>query len=228
MSVIFNIRAVLFDMDGTLIDSELNTEPAVAEVCREFGVENPELDYASFYGRTWITLVEEIVQTHPELNDVPDLALKFHQRFHDLCTENPPPPIPGAREIVTRLSEFVPVAIVSSAYRESIEQTIGQLDIADFVQCYVGAEDFGASKPAPDCFLHAASILGVDPSRCLVFEDSIAGLTAGRAAGMSVGAILHRSNDPSGAEAIAHIAIQDYTELADGFAEQVCHGRGAE
>ena len=221
------IQAALFDMDGTLIDSELNTEPAIVDVCQQVGIDKPDIDFAAFYGRTWESSVVEMAEAYPALADVPDIARRFHQRFHELCGETPPPPIPGAREFIVRLSESVPVAIVSSAYRESIAQTIEQLDIARYVRCYVGAEDFGASKPAPDCFLHAASILEVEPARCLVFEDSIAGLTAGRAAGMTVGAILHRSNDLDGATAIADIAIQNYTELAEDFVDRVCDGRGS-
>jgi HAD superfamily hydrolase (TIGR01509 family) len=220
------VAAVFFDMDGTLIDSELNTEPAVVDVCRRFGIDEPELDYPSFHGRTWTTLVESITEVYPSLADVPDLAMQFHRRFHDLCAERPPPPIPGARETVLRLSESVPVAIVSSAFRESIAQTISQLDIAARVSCFVGAEDFGRSKPAPDCFLHAAQILDVDPARCIVFEDSIAGIEAARAAGMWAVAITHRSNDPERVRALADIAIDDYTLLDHGFFERALGGRG--
>lgn len=223
MRAISNIRAVLFDMDGTLIDSELHTEPAIVDVCRELGFSDPQFDYPSFWGTTWVLVADAIIAAYPTLAEVPDLADRLHRRYHDLCRQQPPPAIPGASDLIGRLSELVPVAIVSNAYRESIEQTIGQLNLADDIHCYFGAEDVTAAKPAPDGFLHAAGALGADPARCLVFEDSIAGLMAGRAAGMRVGAILHRSNDPDGAQAIADIAIRNYTELADDFAERVCH-----
>lgn len=219
-----NIAAVFYDMDGTLVDSELNTEPAIIEVCAALGFTGVILDYPTFYGRTWDAVVAALAGPYPKLAKIDGLAGQFHRRFHDLCQENPPPPIPGARAAIVQSSSQVPVAIVSSAYRESIEATIGQLDIAEHVSCYVGAEDFAASKPAPDCFLHAAELLGVDPGRCLVFEDSIAGLKAGRAAGMKVAAILYRSNDRPAAKAIADLAIQDYTELGEGFFATVCNG----
>ena len=219
-----NIAAVFFDMDGTLIDSELNTEPAVQDVCDELGLVKPDLDYTRFYGMTWPSTVQLVAEAYPEFAQVPDLAQRFHNRFHELCAINLPPPIAGAREAIAAVSALVPVAIVSSAYRESIEQTIQQLGIAAQITCYVGAEDFSASKPAPDCFLHAASLVDVEPARCLVFEDSIAGLQAARAAGMTVIAIMHRSNDPAGATAIADIAIRDYSELPDAFYARACAG----
>jgi len=217
-----SIHAVLFDMDGTLIDSELNTEPAIASVCRELGIADPDLDYPSFYGRTWPTVVETMIETYPALAEVPDLAMRFHRQFHDLCVTRPPPPIPGVQKAIAAFSSFVPVAIVSSAYRESIEATIGQLDIASEITCHVGAEDFTRSKPAPDCFLHAAGLLNVNPESCLVFEDSTAGLGAARAAGMWVIAITHRSNDLARAKELGHLAIDDYTELEPDFIPRLC------
>lgn len=217
-----SIRAVLFDMDGTLIDSELNTEPAISGVCRELGIADPDLDYPSFYGRTWSSVVEAMAETDPAIAEIPDLALRFHRRFHGLCLSHPSPPIPGARETIAAFSLRVPVAIVSSAYRESIEVTIEQLDISAQVSCYVGAEDFERSKPAPDCFLHAAALLDVDPESCLVFEDSSAGLGAAIAAGMWAIAITHRSNDIARAREMGHRAIDDYTELEADFVSRTC------
>lgn len=217
-----DIAAVFFDMDGTLIDSELNTEPAITSVCRELGLPDPALDYTAFYGWTWSSVVDAMVETEPAVADIPDLALRFHQAFHHLCLTRPSPPIAGAEDIIAAFSARIPVAIVSSAYRESIEATIMQLDIGDLISCYVGAEDFERSKPAPDCFLHAAKLLDVEPSSCLVFEDSIAGLGAARAAGMWAVAITHRSNDIEGAPQLGHLAIDNYTLLDEGFVARAC------
>jgi len=217
-----SIQAVMFDMDGTLIDSELNTEPAITSVCHEIGIPDPALDYPAFYGRTWTSVVEAMAETDPTIAEIPDLALRFHRKFHNLCVSNPSPPIPGVQEIVAAFSLIVPVAIVSSAYRESIEVAIEQLNISAQVSCYIGAEDFERSKPAPDCFLHAAEMLKIVPESCLVFEDSIAGLGAARAAGMWTIAITHRSNDIVRARELGHRAIDDYTELEPDFTSLVC------
>ena len=209
-------------MDGTLIDSEVYTEPAIQDVCDEVGLIKPALDYTRFYGMTWASSVKVLAEANPEFAKVPDLALRCHSKFHELCRTNLPPPIAGAHETIAAFSALVPVAIVSSAYRESIAQTIRQLDIAEQITCYVGAEDFSASKPAPDCFLHAAKLLDVDPASCLVFEDSTAGLEAARAAGMWAIAVTHRNYNLDRAKELGHLAIDDYTKLEPGFIQRIC------
>lgn len=211
-------------MDGTLVDSELHTEPSIAAVLTEFGVALPELDYTRFYGRQWPTVVAELVAIAPALSAVDDLAWRLHRSFHELCRSQPPVEIPGARNAVARSHALVPTAIVSSAYRESIEATVRELDLDSFVTCIAGAEDYGASKPAPDGFLHAAAAVGVRPENCLVFEDSIAGIEAAKAAGMWAIAITHRSNDPGRIATLADMTIRNYRKLADDFLAQACNG----
>ena len=111
----------------------------------------------------------------------------------------------------------MPTAIISSSYRENIEQTIRQMGIENHVTYYAGADDYKDPKPAPDGFLTAAEVMRVNPANCLVFEDSITGIRGARAAGMHVVAITHRSNDVSRATELADLAIADYSELDKDF-----------
>jgi sugar-phosphatase len=91
------------------------------------------------------------------------------------------------------------------------------MELDGHVNFVTGADDYANSKPAPDGYLHAASMLGVDPAECLVFEDSIAGIRSARAAGMQVIAVTFRSNVSAGELQLADDAITNFDELEEGF-----------
>lgn len=217
MAEISNIGAVLFDMDGTLVDSEPMTGPVIRAFCLENGIADADYQWTEFYGVTWQQVARRIAADHLRNANIPDMAARLHGIWLSMCKESPPIPVPGAREAVTAAHARVPTAIVSSAYRESIDLTVQQLGIADCVTCRIGAEDYAQSKPDPDGFLHAAELLRIAPRACLVFEDSLAGIEAARAAGMRVIAITHRSNVADRAAQLADRAIRDFTCLEDGF-----------
>jgi HAD superfamily hydrolase (TIGR01509 family) len=217
---ISNIAAVIFDMDGTLVDSELLTEPTVRAFCREAGIGEPGLVYAELYGLSWARIATLIAARHPRLAGTPDSARRLHEIFEKKCTDDPPVAVRGARQAMMDAHARMPTAIVSASYRESIDATIRRMDIEAHVTYYAGADDYARHKPAPDGFLQAASVLGIPPGRCLVFEDSLAGIQSAIAAGMPVVAITHRSNDVLRATALANRAIRNFTELASGYFDQ--------
>lgn len=223
MAQIRNISAVMFDMDGTLVDSELMTEPVIRAFCREAGIPVPDFDWPEFYGVKWMQVAARLAVESTSL-DIRDSARRLHELWERMCEDSPPAPVPGAVETIEKASADMPTAIVSSAYRESIDATVRRMGISAWVTCRVGADDYGRSKPAPDGFLHAASLLQVRPETCLVFEDSLAGLQSARAAGMKVVAVTHRSNAGSRASELADLAIDDYTRLEADFFERI---RGA-
>ncbi len=222
MAQIRNISAVLFDMDGTLVDSELMTEPVIRAYCREAGMPVPEFDWTEFYGVKWTQVAERMHEHHGESGSVAGMARRLHQLWEKMCAESPPEPVPGAREAIEKAHALMPTAIVSSAFRASIDATVSRMEISKFVTRRVGADDYVNSKPAPDGFLHAADELEVAPEHCLVFEDSLAGLNAARAAGMKVIAVTHRSNVKSRAAELSDRAVRDYTELETDFFRRIC------
>lgn len=221
MTAIRNIAATMFDMDGTLVDSETLTEPAIEMLCREMGVNDVGLDCTAFFGVAWLEIERALRARHPLLNGKTGIAERLHQIYHELLVDTPPPLIVKSRESVIAANRLMPTAIVSSSGRASIEETIRRMDIAASIDFYAGAEDYAESKPAPDGYLKAAEVLQVNPGECLVFEDSIAGLQAARNAGMQVVAITHRCNDVRTAREIADLAITDYAELDERFFERV-------
>ena len=99
---------------------------------------------------------------------------------------------------------------------------VSAVDLLDATIC---AEDTARSKPDPDAYLKAAARLGVSPTHCLVFEDSIVGIQSAKAAGMQVVAITHRCNDVELAAELADHAVTDYRELAADFFAAVSKNR---
>ena len=215
-----NIQAVIFDMDGTLIDSELFTEHAVERVLTEAGLPTEGMDYKQFYGITWKN-IEAILQGLFDSLKAQPLAAKLQHYFHSEGIKNPPDPIEGSPCAVQSAGEFMKAAIGTSSNRETLEEVIDQLGVREALGAAVSAEDYENSKPAPDCYLLAAKHLDVDPQRCLVFEDSIPGIKAARAAGMAVVAITHRCTDEKLARELADMAISNYTELPEDFWQSI-------
>ncbi len=187
-------RATLFDMDGTLIDSEAYTWKAVQ-------AEAPGVERFEVEGMTWKAIAARL----PGVT-----ALALQARFQHLLVTAPPPEIPGATAAVLAAAESGRAAIVTSSNRESVEVTMDRLGIREALTLYVCAEEVSHSKPDPEAFLLAAHRLGVAPADCLVYEDSLAGVRAARAAGMQVIAVGPNRR----AQALAHEAIRDFTRLS--------------
>ena len=221
------IHGVIFDLDGTLVDSETYTERSVDELLAELGIQHEHLEYHRFHGVTWERAEALLVEQFPELAGK-SLATELADRFHRLCQEEPPPLVPGARTAVAAAGQLFPTAIASSSNRAVIELFVDRLDVGSALRLVVGAEDFSRSKPHPDCFLVAARRLGVEPSGCLVFEDSLAGLTAARAAGMTPVAVTGCAplQDARERRRVAQKEVLDFTELPPDFFEVAGRAQG--
>lgn len=216
------IQAVAFDMDGTLTDSEGLTAQAIVSLLASHGLTPVDDDETRYHGLTWAAIAAMLNREHPQLAGAASgeaLQARFHARF----VNEPPPLIEGAREAVIAAAERHRVAIASSSNRESVEHLVDRLRLHDAIPVRVCAEDCSYSKPDPECYLTAATRLGCDPARCLVFEDSLAGLRAARAAGARTVAITH-GKDATQLEQVrplADLLVRDYTELPADFFERI-------
>jgi len=217
MAIIRNVSAVIFDMDGTLIDSEIFTAQAVATLLHESSVFDVDIDDSEFAGVSWENIAQRLVEQVPQLSKRRDIPSRLHDIFQALLKNDPPVFINMARETVLAASSLFPTAIVSSSNRDSIEETIRRMDIEANIKVYIGAEDSKAGKPFPDGYLKAAELLGVKACECLVFEDSVTGIQAARNAGMQVVAITHSSSDIDKVTNLADMAIRDFSELEKQF-----------
>lgn len=221
MARINNVSAVIFDMDGTLVDSEIFTAQAVTMLCGELGINNVDIDCSAFDGVSWENIGKAIIRHYPTLAGKPGIPSRLHEIYHRMLKNDPPPLIKKARETVIAAHKLMPTAIVSSSDRESIEEIIRRMEIATYINFYAGADDYNKGKPAPDGYLKAAEFLDKNVNECLVFEDSITGIQAARNAGMQVVAITQSSKNIEQITALADMAIRDFSELGDHFFERV-------
>ncbi len=199
------IRAVLFDMDGTLIDSEHLTARAIDMLLAAQGLQI-SLKGPWFHGITWKRIARTLRTEAPALEHVP-VEATLQAYFHTALLETTPPPIVGSPDAVRAAARRCATAVVSSSDRVSVDHVVDRLGLSEHFDERVTAEDCQRSKPDPQCFQIAAKRLGVDTRHCLVFEDSLAGLTAAREAGMHTIAIgRHHSSNAGADHAIAHFA----------------------
>jgi len=208
------IEGILFDMDGTLLDSEHLTDAAVAHLLETHRLDL-NVDSTTFHGRTWSRAAETLQHLAPSLRHV-DVAAELQGEFHRALVETAPPVIAGAPEAVMAAARRGLTALVSSSDLPSVEHVVTRLGLREHFTHIICAGDIQRSKPDPQCYEIAARKLGIAPRCCLVFEDSIPGLQAAAAAGMYVIGI--GTDDQR--QAIAHHCIRNFTDLAPGFFEK--------
>lgn len=183
------IDAVIFDCDGTLVDSETIGPGVLFDCLCERGVSCDLLDLRQVRGRNLVDYLAEIEAICgirlPEDVVLPDYRSRLPGAFRDRLQ-----PIPGALDMVEAVASRVPVAVASSAAKEKIVMSLSFTGLHSFFDGRIySSYDVGSWKPEPGLFLHVAKMLGVPPERCAVVEDSTPGVTAGIAAGMHVFAL---------------------------------------
>ena len=186
------VQAILFDLDGTLVDSERESAEAMARViARDLGlaVTQEQRDYV--IGHSWNEIYARLRdELGPALVwDRDELIRRSAAERVNVIAEVGMTIMPGAVAAVQRLGARWPKAIVTGSSRVEALQALDVLRLIDAFPVIVTAEDYRHGKPAPEGYLRGARLLGVDPERCVVIEDSPAGISAGRAAGMTVVAV---------------------------------------
>jgi sugar-phosphatase len=149
------------------------------------------------------------------------MATLLGDRFQELFCQESPPFVEQARPFLARARQLMPTAIATSSDASCLQALLTRLKPNEQPRASVSAEECERSKPDPECFLRAAAKLSVEPARCLVFEDSHAGLRAARAAGMRSVAITQCAPAPAETAALADLAVRDYGQLAPGFLEDI-------
>lgn len=208
------VRASLFDLDGTLQDSEVLWVEATRVFMEERGAGiSPAEATKLVYGHSWRDVFAGMARLLPDLAQAgaertADELRPYFLRLRseaDIC-------IPGSLALLRRLAARMPVAVVSGATRYDVAESVARLGIADLLRFCLGAEDYGAGKPDPACYLTAARRLALPPATCLVFEDSEAGVRAAKSAGMRCVA-LQRMGAPAQRLDAADLVVADLADF---------------
>lgn len=219
------VRALLFDLDGTLVDTETHTDQAIEAVVARHGTTGFALPPAETRGRTWAHVAEVIRErTHISL---PTTALAAELLAHWNEATADVKPIPGAPDALrTAAAQNLKLAVVSSSPRAVIERFLEQLGVAHLVdqRARIGGDNVRNGKPDPEGFLMAARALEVEPDEAMVFEDSRAGLIAARAAGMRSMFVTCCASDIAENAALATASFTHYGTLPPSFWDQLVSG----
>jgi len=199
------IEAVVFDLDGVLLDSEQVWDEVREELARERGGrwhERAQRDMMGMSSKEWSRYMHDAIglrESPEEINE--EVVLRMERRYRGRL-----PLLLGAVEAVERLAARWPLALASSSNRPLIDLVLEVSELGRFFSATVSSEEVAGGKPAPDVFLQAARRLGVAPDRTAVVEDSENGILAGRAAGMCVVAVPN-AHFPPGEEALAAASV---------------------
>jgi HAD superfamily hydrolase (TIGR01509 family) len=177
-------RAVIFDMDGVIADSEPTYREAINLVLAPTGHRMSEQQYEEVIGTsvrfTWRTILE----TFAIEGDIEDYVRRYARALIELL-RRPLPPLPGVRELLAELRRrSLPAALATSSWKRWAEALLQATGLDGAFDAVVWREMAERPKPAPDLFLRAAELVAVEPARCIVLEDTAPGLEAARAAGM--------------------------------------------
>jgi len=182
-------KAVIFDMDGVIVDSEPRHERAFLEIISEIGYgETHGLNFADFIGRSDQELWKAFIIRHNPPQSLEDLLSMKRQRVIEILRRDQPL-FDGLPELIERLTAQYKLALASGSERAVVDAVLTFKGLGRFFSATVSASDIQKGKPAPDIFLRAAELLGVSAKDCWVVEDSKPGVAAGLAAGMRVIAI---------------------------------------
>jgi HAD superfamily hydrolase (TIGR01509 family) len=207
------IEAVVFDLDGVLLDSEEIWDRAREELARERGGrwhDRAQRDMMGMSSTEWSRYMADVIGL-PEPPE--EINREVVRRLTQLYRQELPA-IAGAREAVERLAARWPLGLASSSNRELIDLALELLGVEHLFTATVSSEEVARGKPAPDVYLEAARRLGVDPTRAAAIEDSHNGILSAKAAGMRVIAIPNAHFPPDeDALAAADVVLDSLAEL---------------
>ena len=217
------IQAVVFDLDGVLVDSEQLWDQAREELARERGGrwhDRAQRDMMGMSSPEWARYMHDVIGLDEPPEEISTEVVRRIERFYRRRL----PLVDGAVDAVRRLAARWPLGVASSSNREIIDLVLELAGLAPYFRATVSSEEVGRGKPAPDVYLEAAGKLEVRAANCAAIEDSANGIRAGKNAGMRVVAIPNRRFPPDEeALAVADVTLESLAELTPGV---VCSDAG--
>ena len=206
-----HIRAVLWDLDGTIVDSEEYHWQAWRDTMASEGRPITHAEFLSTFGWRNDAILPLFLGDRATPSEIERIGDAKEEHYRALVRAGGLTPLPGAAEWIERLhKEGWREAIATSAPRANLECVLDVLRLGDAFDAFVSAEDVTHGKPAPDVFLSAAAKLGADPKNCIVVEDADAGVEAGKRAGMRTVGVSR-----NGKARAADIVVSSLAELAE-------------
>lgn len=205
-------KAIIFDMDGTLIESTEADYLAWERVFNDYGKQLTFKDYEPLLGiRSANVIRDQLGKT--DVADVTRILKEKFDYFVEVITANPIKPVLAAEIFLKSVANHpIKIALATSSRKEKMQLVLKQLDFLKYFDTIVTGEEVQNSKPAPDIFLKAAERLGLQPEDCVVVEDGPIGVAAAKSAGMKCVAIT--ATHPSHKLQEADVVIETY-ENAD-------------
>lgn len=214
------LEAVLFDLDGTLVDSERDNVESVVLAARRWGRECDADDRRFIVGHSWNEIHTRLTAKHDFAVAMDVLIAAAVEEKARLIAGKGITALPGARALVERLAGRVPLAVVSGASRVEVAEAVDALGVRRCFRFLLAAEDYQRGKPHPEPYQMAMRRLGVSAAGSLVLEDAEPGILAGRAAGarvIGVRAGNFTGYDLSAADIVVDTLEQVTDEVVDGL-----------
>jgi HAD superfamily hydrolase (TIGR01509 family) len=213
------IEAVVFDLDGVLIQTEELWDEVRSGLAEERGARYGDEAQRAMMGMSsleWSRYMHDELGVPEEPDEISDeVVRRMEARYRERL-----PLISGAREAVERLAARWPLAVASSSNRPLIDAVLDLSGLAGYFAATVSSEEVPRGKPAPDVYLEATGRLGVEAARCAAIEDSHSGIRSAKAAGMRVIAIPNASYPPEDdALAQADVVLRSLDDLTPDVVE---------
>ncbi len=215
---------VIFDFDGVLVDTGEYHKQSWHDLAKNEGLQFSDEYFYSTFGMQNYQILPKMAGRELSNDEINRLSEWKESRFRDLIADGIKP-MDGVKELLLDLkSTGFKLAVGSSAPRVNLDFMLGGASLSGMFDAEVSGEDVKNGKPAPDTFLKAARRIGVEPERCVVIEDAIAGVLAGKSAGMKVVAITTSTKREKLLAAKADRVIERFAEVDAVFFEDLIKG----
>ncbi len=207
-------HALLFDMDGVLVDTEKVHEKSRQIIYKKYGMDYNMLKDIPVIGRNTDSIFID-VNSRIQFPIPLEKAIQEKRNVFVSLLNEPIKPLPGVREILESYHSRLKIGLVSASARQNIDAVMQNTGLALYFDCIISAEDVKSFKPDPQCYFLGASRLKIAPEECVVFEDSQIGVEAAINAGMKVIGVGtgHTADDLSNADIIISDMAKDRVKI---------------